>query len=120
MSLGREGAGDSLRVLVADDNHDAAASLSMVLKALGHEVRTVYDGLSAVDAAKDFKPQIVLLDLGMPVMDGFQAAKRMREEPVLAGAVIVAVTGWGSDEVRQRTKEAGMDEHLVKPADLRR
>ena len=109
---------DRQRVLVVDDNHDAADSLGMLLRLLGAEVSVVHDGRSALEAMTTFKPAVVLLDLGMPHMDGLEVARRIREDPRMSGATIVALTGWGQREDRRRTGEAGFDYHLVKPADL--
>jgi PAS domain S-box-containing protein len=106
------------RVLVVDDNQDAADSLGMLLQFLGAEVRVVHDGRSALAAMRANKPEVVLLDLGMPGMNGLEVARVMREDPALAGITLVALTGWGQREDRRRTHEAGFDYHLVKPADL--
>ena len=103
------------RVLVADDNLDAAEALATLLEALGHEVRVAHDGAQALATGRDFEPEVVLLDLGMPVMDGLEVARRMRQQPWGAAARVVAVTGWGQQQDRARTAEAGFDAHLVKP-----
>ena len=103
------------RILVADDNHDAAESLTLQLRLAGHDVRTVHDGVEALAVAKTFKPQIVLLDLGMPKMDGYETARNMRLRPWGKSATLIALTGWGQQPDRQRTSEAGFDVHLVKP-----
>jgi PAS domain S-box-containing protein len=107
------------RVLVVDDNHDAADSLGMLLRFLGAEVEVVHGGREALEAMRRFKPGVVLLDLGMPHMDGLEVARRMREDPQMRDATLVALTGWGQREDRRRTGEAGFDYHLVKPADVR-
>jgi PAS domain S-box-containing protein len=107
------------RVLVVDDNQDAADSLGMLLQFLGAEVKVVHGGREALEAMHTFKPAVVLLDLGMPNMDGLEVARRMREDPEMRGATLVALTGWGQGEDRRRTGEAGFDYHLVKPADVR-
>ena len=107
------------RVLVVDDNHDAADSLGMLLRFLGADVEVVHGGREALEAMRRFKPAVVLLDLGMPHMDGLEVARRMREDPEMRGATLVALTGWGQREDRRRTGEAGFDYHLVKPADVR-
>lgn len=104
-----------MKVLVVDDNHDAATSLSMLVELLGHQVRTAYDGVEAVDLAGEFHPDVVLLDLGMPRMDGYEACRRLRAEPWGANMSVVAVTGWGREDDRQKTHMAGFDQHLVKP-----
>jgi PAS domain S-box-containing protein len=106
------------RVLVVDDNADAAASLAMLLEISGHEVRTAGDGVEAIDAAREFSPQIIFMDLGMPRMDGLEASRRIRELDNGEGIVIVALTGWGQDSDRQRTRNAGIDQHLVKPVSI--
>jgi CheY-like chemotaxis protein/nitrogen-specific signal transduction histidine kinase len=107
------------RVLVVDDNHDAADSLGMLLQFLGADVRVVHGGREALEAMVEFRPRVVLLDLGMPHMDGLEVARRMREDPRMRDATLVALTGWGQREDRRRTGEAGFDYHLVKPADMR-
>ena len=105
------------RVLVADDNADAAESLAQVLQMMGNEVLTVADGQEAVERAPGFAPDVVMLDIGMPRLNGYEACRRLREQPGVAGAVIIAVTGWGQDEDRARSREAGFDLHLTKPVD---
>ena len=114
------GAGSSaaLRVLVADDNADAAETLAALLRLLGHEVDVAHDGLEAVEAAAAFPHDVILLDIGMPRLDGYGAAQRIRANGHSHGARIVALTGWGQEEDRRRAREAGFDGHLVKPADL--
>jgi PAS domain S-box-containing protein len=108
----------SRRVLIADDNHDAAVSLSMLLQSLGHDTRVVHDGIEALEEAELFHPEVVLLDIGMPRLDGYETARRIASRPWAAATRIVAVTGWGQETDRQRAKEAGFHHHLVKPADL--
>ena len=106
-----------LRVLVVDDNQDAADSLSVLLQLMGHEVRTAYDGLEAVAAAGAFAPDLVLLDIGLPKLNGYEAARRIREQPGGRGMTLVAVTGWGQDEDQRRSREAGFNLHITKPLD---
>jgi len=106
----------SLRVLVADDNIDAAQTLSVLIELGGHEVCVAHDGQEAVELADRFQPELVFLDIGMPRMDGYQAARAIRARPDLARVPLVAVTGWGADDDRRRSREAGFDEHLLKPA----
>jgi len=106
------------RILVVDDNKDAATTLGMLLKMLGHEISTANDGPAALEALESHRPTLVLLDLGMPGMCGFEVAKRMRALPQFAQIALVALTGWGQAEDRRRTREAGFDDHLIKPADL--
>jgi CheY-like chemotaxis protein len=105
------------RILVVDDNTDAANSLAMVLRMMGNEVRTARDGLEGVDAAEKFAPDVVLLDIGMPRLNGYDACRRIRELPRGKEAVIVALTGWGQDDDKRRSREAGFDGHLVKPVE---
>jgi PAS domain S-box-containing protein len=109
--------GPSRRVLVVDDNLDAADSIGKLLKLFGHEVRCVYDGLAALAAVKDYRPEVVVLDIGLPEMDGYEVAKRMRSMPQLQNTRIVAVTGYGQEEDRRRSRDAGFDQHLTKPVD---
>jgi CheY-like chemotaxis protein/two-component sensor histidine kinase len=106
------------RVLVVDDNADIADSQAMMLELLGNEVRTAHDGLEAVAVAAAFRPDLILLDLGMPKMNGYEVCRRIREQPWGKGILIVAVTGWGQDEDKCRSQEAGFDHHLVKPVEL--
>jgi PAS domain S-box-containing protein len=110
-------AGPSRRILVVDDNRDAAESLAMVLGIVGHEVRTAHDGAAAAAAAAEFRPEVILMDLGMPKVDGYEAARRIRAETWGGELFLVALTGWGADSDRRRTHEAGFDRHLVKPVD---
>ncbi|MGH8295848.1 MAG: hybrid sensor histidine kinase/response regulator, partial [Steroidobacteraceae bacterium] len=109
----------SRRVLIADDNHDAGISLSMLLQSMGHDTRVAHDGIEALKEAEFFHPDIVLLDLGMPRLDGYDTARRIASRPWAAATQIVAVTGWGQEAVRQRAREAGFHRHLVKPVDIR-
>jgi PAS domain S-box-containing protein len=103
------------RILVVDDNTDSAEALALALGATGHEIRIAADGASALAVAADFKPEVVLLDIGLPGMDGYEAARRFRGEKGSAGIVLVAVTGYGREEDRRRAQDAGFDHHLVKP-----
>ncbi len=105
------------RILIADDNTDGAASLALYLQMLGHEVRTACDGPSAVQTAAEFRPDVALLDIGMPGMDGYETGTRLRQLPGLAAVVLIALTGWGQEEDRRRTEVAGFHAHLVKPLD---
>jgi PAS domain S-box-containing protein len=105
------------RVLVVDDNPDSAASLAMLLKLAGNETYTAHDGLEAVQAAETFRPDVVFLDIGLPKLNGRDAARRIREQPWGRNMVLVALTGWGQDEDRRRSQEAGFDHHMVKPVD---
>jgi len=108
-----------LRLLVVDDNKDAATSLAMLLRLQGHEVQVVHDGPSALQLAISYRPALVLLDLGMPGMDGYEVARRLRETPGLERILLAALTGWGQQEDRRRTAEAGFDHHLVKPLEAK-
>ena len=103
------------RLLVVDDNKDAAVSLATLLQLQGHEVRVAHDGSSALAAASSFLPKMVFLDIGMPDMDGYEVARRMRQQPGLEAVVLAALTGWGQEEDRRRTLAAGFNHHLVKP-----
>lgn len=105
------------RILVVDDSVDGAKALAMLLSILGHDVRTAHDGLNALAEARSNPPELVLLDIGLPGMDGFEVAQRMRQELGLKEAILVAITGYGQDEDRRRSREAGFDAHLVKPID---
>ncbi|MFP5348823.1 MAG: PAS domain S-box protein [Gammaproteobacteria bacterium] len=107
-----------LRVLVVDDNVDAAQSLAILLETAGHAVATAYDGQAALAAADKHRPQVVFLDLGLPTLDGCEVAKRLRAMPAGANATLVAITGYGQEADRRRTREAGFDQHLVKPVDF--
>ena len=108
------------RVLVVDDNKDSAQTLALMLKIMGNEVRTAHDGLEAIEKAQEYLPNVILLDLGMPKLNGYDVCRRIREQPWGAKMDIIALTGWGQAEDRQRTKEAGFDHHLVKPVDVAR
>jgi CheY-like chemotaxis protein len=109
--------GGGQRILVVDDNRDAAISLGMMLKLMGHEVRTAHDGVSGIETAAEFHPDIILLDIGMPRLNGFDAAKQIREQPWGHDVTLVALTGWGQDQDRRRSEEAGFDFHIVKPVE---
>jgi PAS domain S-box-containing protein len=105
------------RILIVDDNEDAATSLSVMLTILGYDTRTAADGLAGLDAAAQFRPEAILLDIGIPKLNGYDVARRLREESWGKKIVLIAVTGWGQAEDIQRTIEAGFDHHLVKPVD---
>lgn len=106
-----------LRILVTDDNEDAAEAFKLLLVALGHEVVTTYDGPSALKAAVDFHPHLVLLDIGLPGMNGYEVAKEMRQQAIFKNVVLVAVSGYGQDSDRQRSMEAGFNHYMIKPLD---
>jgi CheY-like chemotaxis protein len=106
------------RVLVVDDNRDAADTLATLLRLNGHETQTVYDGQDAVEATLRMQPDVVLLDIGLPRLSGYNVARMIRDQNGHNGRpVLVAVTGWGQDEDRRRSEGAGFDSHLVKPVD---
>src|SRR5262245_50489297 len=107
-------------VLVVEDNADAAFTLVELLRLWGHEVEVVHDGPAAVGAASRFHPGVILLAIGLPGMDGYEVARRLRAAPETRGALLVAVTGYGQDSDRARARAAGFDHHLVKPVDLNR
>jgi CheY-like chemotaxis protein len=106
------------RVLIVDENRDAADTLALLLTQAGHDVRVSYDGGAALAAARQWGPDVIVLDLYMPGMDGFEVARRLRAEAQFASVLIVALTGASGDEDRQRSREAGIDHYLVKPVDL--
>jgi PAS domain S-box-containing protein len=106
------------RILLVDDNKDNADSLGMLLKFLGAEVQIAYDGPSALEALKTTRPSLILLDIGLPGMDGYEVARRVRQMPEFSNIMLIALTGWGQEEDRRRTREAGFDHHLVKPVEL--
>ncbi|MDB5340721.1 MAG: chemotaxis protein methyltransferase CheR [Planctomycetaceae bacterium] len=105
------------QLLVVDDNHDAAVSLAVWLRLQGYEVRIAHDGVSALELVKSYRPDLIFLDLGMPRMDGFEVARRIRKMSGLETTILAALTGWGQAEDRRRTAEAGFDHHLVKPSE---
>lgn len=106
------------RILVVDDNHDSATSMAMMLNLLGNDVRTAHDGVAAVETAEQFRPQVILMDIGMPRLNGYDATQRIRAQPWGRSIAIIALTGWGQEGDRERSREAGCDGHLVKPANL--
>jgi two-component system CheB/CheR fusion protein len=109
--------GPRRRILVVDDNVDAAEALGELLRDYGHEVATAHDGAQALDNARLHRPEIILLDIGMPDMDGYEVAKRIRGELGLADALLVALSGYGEDRHRRLAREAGFDQHITKPVD---
>jgi CheY-like chemotaxis protein len=108
----------SQRILVVDDNCDSADSLRTLLTLLGAEVEVAYSGTQALSTIEEFHPAVVLLDLGMPEMDGYEVAERIRQRTDFHDVTLIALTGWGQDEDRRRARHAGFDHHLVKPADI--
>ena len=105
------------RVLVVDDNLDSAETIALMAQLWGHDVRTAHDGQAALEMAADYRPEVVLLDIGLPGMDGFEVARRLREQEWMAGVMLVAMTGYGQEEDRRRSREVGFDHHMVKPID---
>lgn len=110
--------GRALRILVVDDSDDSAESLRVLLELLGHNVRTAHSGTAALECAREFRPEVAFLDIGMPGMSGHEVAQRIRQMPELKGIILVAQTGWGQEEDRRRSAAAGFDHHLVKPVDF--
>lgn len=106
------------RIMVIDDNVDAAQALSILLEHAGHHVTTVHDGLDALQAAKDIMPELIFMDIGLPRMSGYDVAAALRKNPALNGILLIATTGWGSEEDRRLSKEAGFNHHLIKPVDI--
>jgi two-component system, chemotaxis family, CheB/CheR fusion protein len=115
---GKPAAATGRRILVVDDNRDSAASLAMLLSLAGNQIQTACDGLEAVAAAETFKPDVVLMDIGLPNLNGYEACRRIREQPWGKNMIMMALTGWGQEEDKQKSKIAGFDGHLVKPAEL--
>jgi CheY-like chemotaxis protein len=109
----------SRRILVVDDNPDGVETLSRLLRLMGNEVRIAHDGQEALEAAEAFRPDVAVLDIGLPTIDGYEAARRLREQPWGRDMILVALTGWGQDEDRRRSQEAGFDHHLVKPVNAK-
>ena len=105
------------RILVVDDDHDSAESLAMLFQLMGHDVRAAHNGLAAVDLAEAFRPDLIVLDIGMPGLDGYEVCRRIRQHSWGRAAVIAALTGWSRDEDRDRSEQAGFDHFLVKPVD---
>ena len=104
-------------MLVLEDQPDVAEGLAMLLEFLGHRVRVVHDGVAALNAARADPPDVMLVDIGLPGMDGYEVARRVRHDPALRHLTLVALTGYGREEDKQKTKAAGFDHHLVKPVD---
>jgi CheY-like chemotaxis protein len=110
--------GRARRVLVVDDNEDAANSLAMLLRLGGHAVRVVHDGQGALAAVEAEMPELIFLDIGLPDLFGYEVARRIRAMPGANGVSLIALTGWGQEEDRRRSHEAGFDEHLTKPVEM--
>jgi CheY-like chemotaxis protein len=105
------------RVLIVDDNHDSADSLAMLMQITGNKTYMAHDGLKAVEAIEKYRPEVVLLDIGLPGLDGHEVCRRVREQPWGKDIVVIALTGWGQEDDRRKSEEAGFDGHLVKPVD---
>jgi two-component system, OmpR family, response regulator len=112
------GTAGNRRILLVDDSVDAAMAMSMLLEALGHEVRTEHDGPRALASVDEFRPDVVVLDIGLPGMNGFDVAREMRKRPVTKDVLLLAMTGYGSDADRQDAMNAGFDHHLTKPVSI--
>jgi CheY-like chemotaxis protein len=110
-------AGKCLRVLVVEDNRDAAETLGDLLELFGHEVAIAYSGNAALPAARQFRPDVVMCDLGLPGIDGYEVASALRQDPTTSSVHLIALTGYGQEEDQRRTHEAGFDRHLTKPVD---
>jgi CheY-like chemotaxis protein len=106
------------RVLVVDDNRDAATSLAIMLRLMGNESKTAHDGLEALEMAAAFRPDLILLDIGMPKLNGYDTARQIRQQPWGKHVALVALTGWGLEEDRRKSRDAGFDSHMVKPIQL--
>src|SRR6185369_12645763 len=113
---GSAAAGDR-RVLIVDDNQDSADSLSMLLEITGNKTFQAHDGVEALEAVEKYRPEVILLDIGLPKLDGHEVCRRVREKPWGRDIVIIALTGWGQDDDRRKSEEAGFNGHLVKPVD---
>ncbi len=113
-----DSAGEGMKILVVDDNVDAAVTLSMILEACGYTAQVAHDGAAAVELARSFRPQVAFLDIGMPGMDGYDTARAMRQLGGLEDMTLIALTGWGADSDRQKSNDAGFDHHLTKPVQL--
>jgi CheY-like chemotaxis protein len=105
------------RILIVDDNSDAAVSLAMLLTISGNDTHTAHDGVEAVNAFEQYRPEVILLDLGLPKLSGHEVCRRIRERPGGGDVVIIALTGWGQESDRRKSQDAGFDGHLVKPID---
>ena len=108
------------RVLIVDDNYDSADSLAMLLQITGNETFLAHDGVEALAAVEKYRPEVMLLDIGLPKLDGHEVCRRVREKPYGRDIVIIALTGWGQEDDRRKSEEAGFNGHLVKPVDYDR
>jgi CheY-like chemotaxis protein len=111
-------ASQSRRILIVDDNVDSTLSMAMMLRLFGNSTATAHDGLEALEVAERFRPEVILLDLGMPRLNGYDVARRLRGEAWAEDVLLIALTGWGQEHERRKTMEAGFDHHLVKPVDV--
>ena len=116
-TVGEPARAPARRILIVDDNEDGAESLAMLLQLAGHETHAAHDGLEALEAAERLRPDTVLLDIGLPVLNGYEVCQRIREKPWGKDLILVAVTGWGQEADRDRSLDAGFDAHIVKPVD---
>jgi CheY-like chemotaxis protein len=105
------------RILVVDDNQDSATSLAMILGLMGHETRTANDGIQAIEVADEFRPDAIVLDIGMPKLNGYEVARQIRQKEWGRQVLLIALTGWGQETDRLRSSDAGFDAHLIKPVD---
>lgn len=107
----------ALRILIVDDNRDNATTLSMLLRRVGHQTLTAFDGKEALALARSFNPEVILLDIGLPRLNGYEVCRWIRAQQSSHRMVIIAQTGWGQEETRQKTRDAGFDHHMVKPVE---
>jgi CheY-like chemotaxis protein len=114
-AIGSPGVKPGLRVLIVDDNVDSVTAMSMLLEVDGYDVRVAHEALAALEIVAQFEPEVILLDLGLPGMNGLELARALRKLPVAANALLIAVTGYGQPSDRQRSQDAGFNHHLVKP-----
>lgn len=111
-------AAQKLRILVVDDNQASAKTMGWTVEAIGHEAKLAHDGPSAIAVAREYAPHVILLDIGLPGMNGYEVCAAMRADPAFARTIFIAQTGWGQEEHRRRAREAGFHYHLVKPVDM--
>jgi CheY-like chemotaxis protein len=109
----------TLRILIVDDNKDGADSLQMMLRLMGNEARTAYDGMEGIKVAEEFRPDVMLLDIGLPTVNGYDVCRCIRDKAWGKDVVLIAVTGWGLEDDRRRSHDAGFDHHMVKPVDAK-
>ena len=109
---------EGLRVVIVDDNHDSADSLAMLMQLTGNKTYMAHDGVEAVEAVEKYRPEVLLLDIGLPGLDGHEVCRRVRQQPWGKDIIVIALTGWGQEDDRRKSEEAGFDGHLVKPVDF--